>query len=221
MDKNHRLDSPDNESLKTIEQLSDRSGLTTIYPHAHTEWEGVDISTRDQREAERAQEQKRMILSIRRWFIPIGLLIPLPFVLAVLLISVSAEYLRVQNLWIMMVPVFATVGIWLYVSYKALHAVYDIFYAHSIKATPFFIVLASLLVLSINLIHGLTQYSHSTSIIITTGIVSLGIMAVSVILSGLLLLIWTTQRLPSSAKLAIIIALALGIGAATYLYRTM
>lgn len=221
MDRNHRLDAPDNDTLKNIEQLSDRSGLTTIYPHAHKEWEGADISTRDQRETERAEEQLRMMLSIRRWFVPIGLLVPLPFALAVLLISISAEYLRVQNLWIMMVPVFAIFCLWLYVSYKALHAVYDIFYAHSIKATPFFIVLASLLVLSINLVHGLTQYSHSTSVIVTTGIVSLGIMLVSVILSGLLLLIWTAQRLPSSAKLAIIIALALGIGAATYLYRTM
>lgn len=221
MDKDHRLAAPDNDALKNIEQLGDHSGLTTIYPHAHKEWEGVEISTRDQRETERTKEQLRMMLSIRRWFLPIGLLIPLPFVLAVLLISIGAEYLKVQNLWLMIVPVVAIVGLWLYLSYRAFRAVYDIFYAHSIKATPFFIVLASLLVLSINLVHGLTQYTHSTSVIITTGIVSLGIMAVSTLLSGLLLFIWTSQKLPGSVKLAIIIALAIGIGAATYAYRTM
>ena len=166
MDKDHRLAAPDNDALKNIEQLGDHSGLTTIYPHAHKEWEGVEISTRDQRETERTKEQLRMMLSIRRWFIPIGLLIPLPFVLAVLLISISAEYLKVQNLWLMMVPVVAIVGLWLYLSYRAFRAVYDIFYAHSIKATPFFIVLASLLVLSIsprvNTIHtfNIGDYHH-------------------------------------------------------------
>ena len=79
MDKDHRLDAPDNESLSGIEQISDHSDLTTIYPHAHLDWEKDELISRDEREKRRDDERLRVSLSLRKWFLPIGLLIPLPF----------------------------------------------------------------------------------------------------------------------------------------------
>ncbi len=214
MDKDHRLAAPDNESLRTIEQLGDRSELTTIYPHAHTEFEG-DLLSSEARQEKRDKEQERINLTVRKWFLIIGLLVPVPFILGSLLFTVGVTFLKLENLAVLLLPVVAAAAIWVYVSYRAAKRVYDIFYEHSIKATPFIVTLLSLLVLSLPAVYVAIVPLYTSSIVLNALISSAIVLLLSVILSGLLILIWTSSRISPALKFGCVGIIALVILIAT------
>ena len=199
MDKDHRMDSPDNESLRSIEQLGDHSELTTIYPHAKNEFDG-DLLSSEAREEKRDKEQQRINLTIRKWFVVIGLLIPVPFILGEVLFTIVVTYVSVTNVALLLIPVVIAVLFWLIVSVKAIKRVYAIFYEHSIKATPFVATLLVLLLMSLQAHYMLILPLYTDSILLNSLFTSGVVLMTSIVLSGLLLLIWTSSRISATLK---------------------
>ena len=202
MNKDHRLDAPDNESLRNIEQLGDHSELSTHYFTARKEWDGKEILSDEQREEKNNKALLTSTLAIRRQFAVIGLLIPTPLVLLVILISLAATYLTLSKLSTLLTLVIILVGIWALISFLAIRRVYRLFYAHALKATPFIIVLVALLGLSTQESYLLTRGFHTQSFTVNTIIVAAGTYLASIALSALLLSIWTSPRISAGAKLA-------------------
>lgn len=207
MDKDHRLDAPNNESLSDIEQLNDRSELTTIYPHAHEEWEGTDLMSHDDREEKRDKEQVSINRSIRKWFVVLGLLAVTPFVLLAIMLAAGTIILpaiRAMNPALVIIPASLGALIWIIVSYKAIRGFYTIFYNHAIKATPFLFVLLVFLTLTAYPLFELTRPYHTELLLLNAIILGVAISAISIMYSGILTLIWTTSRMRSSRKVLLL-----------------
>lgn len=216
MDKDHRLTTPDNESLQTIEQVGDHSELASLYPEPHDEWEGVEILSSVDRESKRDREQTSIVLSIRKWFAVIGLLIPMPFVAASILIAISLTYFQVENVALQFIPSAIGVIVWLIISYKSMKKVYAIFYDHSIRAAPFIVTLLLLLVASLQALYVSIVGFYTDSAIYNAAISSLTVLTTSVALSAILILIWTAQRIGVAYKIGCI-----GIVAGVILLATL
>jgi len=208
MDNNHRLGAPDNDSLQHIEQLDDHSELAGLYPDAHHDWEDEDLLSREAREEKRDREQLRIRLTIRGWFPIIGLLTPLPFILAALLSTTALTYIKVENLAPLMLPIVAVVLLWLYVSYRSMKQVYHIFYSHSLVASPFIAVLLALLIVSFQALFVTMTTLYTDSLIYNTLLLGALVLALSVIYSGVLMAIWVSQRMSGLVKVCCISALA-------------
>lgn len=217
MDKDHRLDAPDNEALRTIEQIDDHSDLSTIYPHAHSDWEGVELLSRDEREKRREDEKLRISLSLRKWFVPIALLIPLPFVVSGILITLSANYLNLQSLGFMMLPMLIITGGILYATYRGFKYGYKIFYKHGVKAWPFILALLALLLASLNLVFRITEPLHTGEEAIDVLIISGAILSLSLVYSLILVFVWSSPRLSAGAKIIAVSIFALILLASTAL----
>lgn len=220
MDKNHRLDAPSNESLRTIEQIDDRSELTTLYPNAKTTLEG-DLLSYEAREEKKEKERLRISLTLRRWFAVIGLLTPLPLVLGVLLFSVGIIFIREDTLIYLLLPIIFTFALWAYASYKSLGYVYNIFYNHSIRATPFVVTLLCLLLMSMQGHYVAVSPYYSDLLIVNAALSGVIVLATSIVLSGILLLIWTARRLSAGIKIACVGIVAVVILIATVLVNTL
>lgn len=204
MDKDHRLDAPNNESLETIEQFHDHSELSALYFTGHKEWEGKEIISDEERQARTVEEQRTVTLSIRPWFAVIGLLVPLPLILFVVLLAAAFTYINVDNARFALPVVILGVASWLIASYLALRRVYAIFYEHAISATPFVAVLIALAGLGAQASYLITQPIQGNSFFINSLIVGGATLASSVVLCGILLPIWTSQHLDSGRKMGLI-----------------
>lgn len=215
MEKDHKLDAPDNENLKTIEQLTDRSELTTIYPHGHAQWEGTALMSHDEREEKRDQEQLRISLTIRRWFAVIGALVPLPFILFISIVTYASLHLDQTNISYMFVPVIGAVVLAAYISYRAIRLVRDIFYKHATKAAPFLFILITLVASSVYGLLLVTQSLHTGELFHDVLVISAAAVLTSIMYSGILLLIWASPKLSSKAKVGLIVLLVGSIASLT------
>ena len=209
MDRNHRLDAPNNESLGTIEQLNDHSNLSGLYFSARKEWEGKAIISDDERQSRQAEAQLAIALSIRPWFIVIGTLVPLPVILFIILSAIATTLVTKDNAQFALLPIILGIGLWFSVSFFSLRRVHTIFYDHAIKATPFAAVLVALVGLSAQASFLLTRNIQNESFLTNTLIVSAGTLVASIVISGLLLIIWTSPRLTGNNKVGGIVAIAL------------
>jgi len=221
MDKDHRLDAPDNESLRIIEQVGeDRSNLSNLYPNAQKEWAGKDLLSWEAREEKKDQEQLQISLSIRKWFAIIGVLTPLPFVLAALLFTTALTFIQVSNMALLILPVVGIVALWIFISYKSLKGVFTIFYEHSLKATPFIVTLLMFIVFSLPALYMTMDALYTDSLLYNSIISSVVVLVTSVALSGILIMIWTSPRLHGAYKIGCIGIFAGLIGLVTLLVST-
>ena len=211
MDKDHRLDAPDNESLRGIEQINDHSELTTIYPHAHLEWEKDELISRNEREKRRDDERLRVSLSLRKWFLAIGILIPLPILFMGFLVSVAPETFNLDKLKFMALPVLIVTGFLIFLTYRGFKYGYKIFYTHGTKPVPFILALFGLLALSTNAVFLLTEPLHTGHYAVDSLIIDGGLLVASILYSLALVFIWSSPRLTSGAKLAYVGIMALVI----------
>ena len=211
MDKDHRLDAPNDESLRTIEQLNDHSELSTLYFNAHKEWEGKEIISEQERYARADKEQLAATLSIRKWFVIIGFLLPLPFILFVILLATLTSYITADNARSALLAVIFTTGVWLGISFFALRYVFRLFYKYAVKAAPFAIVLLSLTGLCAQASYLLTRPLHSGVIVLDALFISMSTIIASIVLSGALLFIWTSPRLTGNTKVGTIGCIALAL----------
>lgn len=221
MDKDHRLDAPDNDALSTIKQLDDHSELTTLYPHAHNEWEGVEIMSRYERDKKHDDEQLRISLSLRKWFIPIAVLIPMPFIVSGIIVTLSANYLNMGSLGFLMLPLLIITGGVLYASYRCFKYGYKIFYKHGVKAWPFIVALLGLLLVSLHSLFLLTEPLHTGEEAIDVLIINGAILLASILYSLILVYIWSSPRLSARMKIVTVGILATIVLAATALFYVL
>lgn len=208
MDGKHCLDAPNNESLQNIEQLGDHSELSALYYTARVEWEGKEIISDEERHARHDRELRAVMLSIRKWFAVIGLLVPLSPIAFVVLLAVAVTYISADNARFGLPIVILLVTIWLIVSFISLRKVYELFYAHVIKATPFIVILLVLCGLAAQASYLVTRPFHLSTFLGATLAVAAGTIISSVLLSGLLLFIWTSPRLRGNSKITLITIIA-------------
>ena len=208
MDRNHQLKAPDNNELKDIEQVPDRSELSALYFDAHSEWDGKELISDDERQRRRDKHNEAITTSIRPQFATIGLLITTPLILLALIASAGATHVTIEALDFLLPIIVLTIGFWILVSFLSLRRVYAIFYNHALRATPFILVLLSLLGI---VAQGLYLLLHSwlpSSLILATLLFGLCLMAASVVLSLITLYIWVAPRLSIEAKIGCLASLA-------------
>lgn len=211
MDRDHHLDAPNNDSLSDIEQLTDHSGLTTIYPHQHLEWEGEELMSKQDRENKQDKEKLMITLTIRKWFLAIGLIVPLPIITIVWLLFFSAAHFNLKETGVLLIPMLFAVGLFGVASYFAYKYVWKIFYNHAVKAGPFLWTLLGLLAMSFPALMYGTEAFHTGDYAIDTLIIGAAAVVESIILAGVLLLIWSSHALSSRGKVWCMGAVFVGI----------
>lgn len=210
--RNHHLEAPEKPDLDVIEQLPDRSELSTIYPQQQTEWQGT-IMGESERTTERDKATANITLSIRKSFLVIGLLAPLPFVFAGLVIALTLQTKLLndpdpKSQAAIAVIAMLTGGLWLTISGLIFRRLGNIFYNHALRATPFLMTLLCLLGISIQIFFIVTLPIHHAQPLLTVGIVSVLTVLWSLVLSYLLLWTWTTPRLSDNLRISLIAATA-------------
>jgi hypothetical protein len=219
MDSKHHLNAPNNDALKEIEQIGDRSGSAAVYPHAKNDWENVDLMSGEARMKKQEADRLRVNLTIRRWFPIVGILIPMPAVLAAITVALAAEYLDPKAAALLLLPVFFGVFLWGFLSYHSLKAVRTIFYNHSIKLMPYLIAHVALLAIGFRGLFRYAQTLHNGWAVGDVLIASAVVLLASMILAGILLFIWTTRRITSNWKFGLLGALAAIIAGIQLLYE--
>lgn len=208
MSKRHHLESPNESSLKEVEQLEDRSELSTLYPKVGKRWEGdlVDPIERDRR---RDHAHDTVSFGIRKEFWRVGILAPLPLVLFSIFIAFIFAVTTIDNVPQLAIPMMLLFFLWAIVSWFIFRKVIDIFYSYGVRAASFLIALVALLALSVQTIHLITEPLHHNFLMRSTLVVAGFSLALSVLLSFGLLRLWTTPRLSGKAKVGIVAILAL------------
>ena len=210
MDANHRIDAPDEEELKNIEQVEDRSGLSTLYATANPPWEG-DLVSKEERERRRQAKEDTMNFGIRKEFLTIGLFIPLPFMLAILAVIIIFMLVNEANVSMFIIPAIFGFLFWALISFGLMKKVSSLFYANALQAGPFVVALMALLITSAYIIYTISIPFHNNSAL-TAGIFVGSLTVIwSVILSFGLLRIWTTPKLKGNVKFGIVISACLAL----------
>lgn len=211
MDSSHKLDAPSNDELKNIEQIADHSDLSTLYNKAKG-FEGELIS--DQ-ERQHRQETKydTIAFGIRKKFLLVGFLIPLPIILATVILAVFLPSVDKDNVTMLAVPAIFLFIFWAVISFVSVKKVFKLFYSNALQAGPFYVALLSLLTISAYIIYNLTIPIHNYSPFMSTLLVS-GIAVVwSVVLAFFLLRIWTTPAINGNYKILLLGGIFTGLAA--------
>ena len=201
MDKKHHLDAPDNAELKDIEQVPDHSELAALYFDPHAEWEGKELISDEERHRRQDKHVEQITTSIRGEFALIGLLVPTPLILLALMLGAWFTYITIESLRFLLIVVIIVIGLWILATFLSVQRVYAIFYQHALRATPFVIVLLSLLGI---VTQGLYLWTHAflpEGLLPTIFVMSLGVYAASIILSFVVLQLWVAPRLSVTTKL--------------------
>lgn len=212
MDSNHKLDAPNNESLKNIEQVQDHSELSTMYRKAHDQWEGELVSDTE-RETRRQSQQDTISFGIRPYFAVIGFLVPLPIILAAISAIAILSFSTEQSIPMQVIPSIFGFMLWVGITYLSYKKLRKLFYKNALSALPYTIVLLTLLALSVPIFYLLTEPLHSDNFFVASILISAITILWSVVLSLPLLRLWTTPKLSGNAKFGIITLLGLAIAA--------
>lgn len=205
MDGRHRLDAPNNDILRGIEQVGDHSQLSATYPQSKAQWTG-ELVTKDERETRRQHAQDTISFGIRKEFITVGFLVPMPFILAGLMATAAFTFITEDN-----VPMYVTPGIivflvWAVITYFTYKKLNTLFYMNALQAAPYAVILNLLLVMLAFMTFHIMPTFYVLPILATAGVLSIATLLYSTVLSFFLLRLWTTPLLSSNAKLLIITA---------------
>ena len=221
MDSNHKLDAPNNETLRTIDQIEDRSGLGSLYREAAVQFEGEILSAAD-REKAKADKLEALTSGLGKSSLKIGLLVPYPFVSGALLGAGLYMLTPLNNAWILVAGIFVAGIFWLVTSYKAYASIFKTFYNHALRAGPFLFVMLVSLILALQGIYWLVSTSLSSqSLALNTAIVSLLLVTYSLLATFILLGIWGNSRLASGFKLlasTLILTISAVFAVSSYLF---
>lgn len=209
MDKKHRLDAPHNDLLEGIEQVDNHSELSALYFTARAEWEGKEIISTEERHARSAQELRAITLSIRKKFAVVGLLVPLPLILFIVLLAFALATITTPDSARFALPlVIVLLGTWIAVSFAASRKVIAIFYQHALRAGPVILILLALDGLAAQASLLFTQPLHLENFLARSLVVGGSTLVLSVIISGVLLYIWTSDHLTSTRRVSLIAGIA-------------
>lgn len=226
MDRNHTLDAPNDEELSGIEQLGDRSDLTSIYREPGTRFEGEVLSA-EQREKVKAEELEAITSGLGKHVLSVGLYVVYPFIGFALLAAgayaaVATMGPQTPSVMILVFSVIFALSIWLYSSYKAYSTIFKIFYKHALRAGPFLIVMLISLIMASQAIYGvITESFAGQSLLFNVAIISLLTVVYSLIASYILLGVWGNSTLKSGIKVLVsglIVMISAFFVVATYLF---
>ena len=201
---------PTDPRLGSVSQLDDHSSLSTAYPSMKPQWEG-EIMTPEARDAKKKAEREAVVTGIRGEFLPIGLLLPLPFFVAASIIATLFAVTNEDNAELMVIPGIAGFILWLAISFASVRALFRIFYAHALKAGPFIVLLLTLLGISIQGLFLVTFPLHQIDPLKSVLAVGVGMFILSIVLSFTLLRIWVSPLLSGGVKLTLITVIAAGL----------
>ncbi len=207
MDRKHKLDAPNNESLKHIEQFGDRSELSTLYPRRGKQWDG-DLVSPEERDRRRQKKDETLSFGIRKQFWLVGLLTPLPLVILSLFIGVIFAIATEDNIPQLVIPGMFLFFIWMMLLYGIMRKTNEVFYRHSLRAIPYIVTLVILLALSVQSIYLLTIPLHSEQLVASLALVGAIELGWSILISYGLIFLWTTPRLSGNTKMSLIAVFA-------------
>ena len=213
MDRNHKLDAPDNEALSSIDQVGDHSNLSTLYRKAKNDWTG-ELVSEGERERRRQTKYDTISFGIRKEFFGVGFLIALPVALMSVMVAVILSIVTEANVGIMVIPTMFAFLFWVMAAYFTYRAVYRMFYSNALQATPFIIILLMYLGLLATILHIATAGIHAQNPLTATLVITGIELILSMVIALPLLIIWTTPKLSANAKLMIIctpIAVLIGV----------
>jgi hypothetical protein len=203
MDSSHKLEAPNNEELKTIEQIEDKSGLTTLYREPGQQFEGEILSAED-RDKSKAEKLEAITSGIGKSALKIGLYIPYPFISGLLLAVIIYTTIDWANALILIALVILSIGAWALTSYFAYAAIFKSFYKHALRAGPFLFVSLISVLLASQAAYGFITHSFATqSLLFNAALISLLIVIYSIIINYILLGIWGNSKLGSGIKAAV------------------
>ena len=221
MDHDHKLAAPNEDELKGIEQIQDRSELSGVYRSAQNQFEGELLSSKE-RDKAKADELEAITSGIGKYALRIGLYIPYPFVSGILLLVTFYSVVNLNSAIILVGLIILSIGAWLLSSYYAYSAIYKTFYKHALRAGPFLVVSLVSTLMAAQAFYGIVlQYYAIDSLIFNTALVSLLVIMYSIVTSFILLGIWGNSRLGSGVKAAVsgmIIAVSAFLVIASYLF---
>lgn len=203
MDGKHKLTAPNNETLKSIEQLDDHSGLSTLYPQAGKQWDG-DLLSATERDRRRQRKQETLSFGIRKQAWIIGLLIPFPLVLLSVFVGFIFAIATEQNVPQLVIPMLLLFLTWGIIAMMTFRKVFELFYNHSLRAFPFIAVLTVLLVFSIQWIYEATVPLHVHRLMPAVLSSAVVMLIWSIVLSYGLLMLWTSPKLSAGKKVIIL-----------------
>lgn len=215
MDERHHLNAPHDDELSKINQLDDHSGLSNLYRKAKDAWEG-EIVTKEERERRRTLKGETASFGIRKRFIAVGLLAPLPLALLSLFLAFIFANVTEQNASIMVIPLFILFGVWGILTLIIVSRTFGVFYQYGIRSGPFIVVLLLLLALSLPIAY-IAVVPISSQLIVVTSLVVAAELTWSIVLCSGLLFLWTTPRLRSVTKVWLVILTAAVLLAASAL----
>jgi len=210
MDRKHRLEAPHNDSLQSIEQLRDRSELSTVYFRARSQWEG-DIVSEDERQRRRKDKEDHMSFGIRKQFWAVGILAPLPLVLLSLLLGVIFTLLGTLDVRMLVIPMMIGFLVWGVISFSIIKKIFALFYKNGLRAGPFLAILLTFLGLSIQIIYVSTIALHNHQLMSAVLVISALELVWSIVMSYALLLIWTTPAIGGGVKVGILAFLGIAL----------
>ena len=217
MDTNHQLDAPNNEDLGNIEQVADHSGLTTLYPHAKAQWDG-EILSEEERERRRKYKEDTVSFGIRKHFVTIGFLAPLPLIIASVVVTGVFTMITDDNVRMFVIPMIVVFLLWVMFTIGTYKKLTKLFYTNAVQAGPFLFTLLLLLGMSLPMIFTGTLLFQNEQPLISASLIGGVEIIWSIILTLPLIYIWTTPKLRGNSKFALITAIALTLlGVALYI----
>ena len=221
MDEKHKLNAPDEEELSGVEQLQDRSDLSSVYRNPTRTFTGKVLTVEERNQA-KADELEALTSGLGKHSLKIGLAVPYPFIAGVLL--TVGSYLLVGKVHDILFGGITILGAlaWLLTSYTAYSYIYKTFYKHALRAGPFLLVMLLSLFLASQAIYGfVTQVVSSDTLFVTVGLISLLVIVYSCLTTFVLLGIWGNSRLSSYIKVVVsclIMAISAFLVAGVYLF---
>ncbi|MFZ1301084.1 MAG: hypothetical protein WAQ27_00680 [Candidatus Microsaccharimonas sp.] len=199
MDSSHKLDAPNNDELQAIEQLEDRSGLSTLYREPGEQFEG-EIMSAEERARVKDKEITQITSSISWSSLKIGLYVPLPLISG-LLLAITLYSLTWLDKFIFIGTVFVVGATWLGLSYSAYASIFRIFYKHALRAGPFlFVMLTSVLMVSQAAYSTVLEDFAGQSLLFNIALVSIMVIVYSIIATFIILLAWGSPTVKSGIK---------------------
>ncbi len=221
MDSSHKLEAPNNEELKDIAQIEDRSGLTTLYRKPGAQYEGTILSAAE-REKAKAEQLEALTSGLGKYALRLGLLVPYPFISGLLLVVAMYTVISFENAAILLGLVIISAGLWMISSYYAYSAIFKIFYKHALRAGPFLTVMLINILIVSQAIYGLVVQNFAVdALIFNASLISLLLVLYSIIVTYILVGIWGNSHLKSGIKAlvsALSIVVSLFLVAAVYLF---
>jgi hypothetical protein len=195
MDHNHKLEAPNEDELRDIEQIQTRSDASTVYRSPKKHYDG-QIMSEEERVKAKAEELEALTGGLASSALKIGLLIPYPFVSGALI--AAGAYSISESIPPIAFGAIAIIGalFWLLTSYNAYASIFKTFYNHAMRAGPFVSIMLVSTFIASQAIYGYVAHLFAgETLIFNVALNSLLVVIYSMLTTFVLLGIWSNSRL--------------------------